>query len=50
MTMEAKIKEALGEQVFAILALQAQVEQLQQENAELKKSAAKPLADKRKKT
>lgn len=47
MTMEAKIKEALGEQVFAILALQAQLEQKDAEIAELKKAAASPRKSKK---
>lgn len=34
--MESKIKLALGEQLFSILAMQVRIEQLQKENDDLK--------------
>ena len=43
MTLEQKIKAALGEQVFTILALQSQLEESQKKIAELEAAqAAKP--------
>lgn len=38
MTMEQKLKNALGEHIFAIIALQYQIEQLQEELNSLKES------------
>lgn len=38
--MEAKLKQFLGEQLFAIIALQAQVEHLQTENGSLRSAKA----------
>jgi cell shape-determining protein MreC len=38
--MEEKIKQALGEQLLSIIAMQVRIEQLQKENDALKAAAA----------